>query len=118
MLNKPAIFLVWLSLLLGSHETGRAEPAQDRIAIMLSGPDCPALRNTVTAALQQQTGVLHVDADLMPGHVLIDIVRQHLTEAELIAVAKKASGEGHCKAEVMRSCISTDLASQLPSKQP
>jgi hypothetical protein len=72
----------------------------------------------VTAALQQQTGVLHVDADLMPGHVLIDIVRQHLTEAELIAVAKKASGEGHCKAEVMRSCISTDLASQLPSKQP
>ena len=108
MLNKPAIFLVWLSLLLGSHETGRAEPAQDRIALMLSGPDCPALRNTMTAALQQQTGVLRADPDLMPDHVLVDIVRQHLTEEALAAIANQATARSQCRAEIMKSCITAE----------
>lgn len=108
MLNKSAILLIGLSLFLGSHETGRAEPAQDRIALMLSGPDCPDLRDKVTAALHRQTGVLRVDPNLMPDHVLIDIERQQLTEEELTAIANQAIGGGQCRAEIMKSCITAE----------
>ncbi len=108
MLNTPAILLVGLGFLLSAIETARAEPAQDRIALMLSGPDCPALRNTVTAALQQQTGVLRANPDLMPDHVLIDIVRQHLTEEALAAIANQATAGSQCRAEIMKSCITAE----------
>ncbi len=108
MLNKPAILLAGLSLVLSAHETVRAESAQDRIALMLSGPDCPALRDKVTAALHLQTGVLHVDADLMPDHVLIDRARQDLTEETLAAAANAAVAGNQCRAEIMKSCITAE----------
>lgn len=59
----------------------------------------------MAASLQQQTGVLHVDTDLMPDHVLVDIVRQELTEDTVIAIAKVAIGAVQCRAEIMKSCI-------------
>ncbi len=97
--------LIGLSLFLSAHETAQAESAHDRIALMLSGPDCPSAQRLMAASLQQQTGVLHVDTDLMPDHVLVDIVRQELTEDTVIAIAKVAIGAVQCRAEIMKSCI-------------
>ena len=108
MLNKPAILLAGLALFMSIHESARADSDRSRVALMLSGPDCPALRDKVTAALQQQTGVLHVDADLMPDHVLIDSDRQDLTDEFLAAAANTAIAGNRCRAEVMKSCITAE----------
>jgi hypothetical protein len=108
MLNRPTIRLVGLSLLLAVHETAQAESAQDRVALMLSGPDCPAVRERVTTALQQQAGVHRADPDLMPDHVLVDIVRQQVTDETVAAIANTAIGGGRCRAEIMKSCITAE----------
>ena len=105
MSNSLLILLLGLSLTLSMPDTGQAESAQDRVALMLSGPDCPSVRDRVTIALQQQAGVLRADKDLMPDHVLVDIVRPHLTEEELTAIANQAISGGQCRADIMKSCI-------------
>jgi hypothetical protein len=109
MLNRLTIRLVGLSLVLAVHATAQAESAQDRVALMLSGPDCPSVREGVTTALQQQAGVLRADPNLMPDHVLVDIVRQQMTEETVAAIANAATGGGQCRAEIMKSCITAEL---------
>ncbi|MEK7301220.1 MAG: hypothetical protein AAB072_08965 [Nitrospirota bacterium] len=105
MSNSLPILLLGLSLTLSMPDTGRAESAQDRVALMLTGPDCLSLRQQIVSALEQQAGVLRADQDLMPDHVLVDIVRPHLTEEELTAIANQAISGGQCRADIMKSCI-------------
>jgi hypothetical protein len=118
MPNRLTILLIGLSLVLFMHNAVRAESTHERVALMLSSPDCASSQQQIVSALEQQTGVLRADLDLMPDHVLIEIVRQQLTEEELTAIAKKAIAGGHCKAEVMKSCITADMAAHLPSETP
>jgi arginine deiminase len=118
MLNSRTILLLSLSLFLSIPNTGRAQSEHDRVALLLSGTDCPSVRDMVTTALRQQTGVLQVDPNLVPDHVLIDIVRAHQTEEALTAIANQAIGGGQCRAEVMKSCITADMAAHLPSGTP
>ena len=108
MPNRLTIPLIGLSLLFSLHETARAEPAQERVALMLSGPGCASSQHTIATILQEHTGVLHVDMDLMPDHVLIDILRQHLTDDELAALANRAIGGNQCRADIMKSCITAE----------
>ena len=107
MSNSLPILLLGLglSLILSIPDTGRAEPAHERVALMLTGPDCLFLRQQIVSALEQQTGVLRADQDLMPDHVLVDIVRPPLTEEELTAIANQAISGGQCRADIMKSCI-------------
>ena len=110
MLNRLIIRLVGLTLLLAVHETARAEPAQDRVALMLSGPDCSSVQALMVSTLQQHTGILYVDTDLMPDHVLIDIVRQELNEETVAVTANKAMSGNQCLAEIMKSCITAEAS--------
>jgi hypothetical protein len=111
MPNRLTIPLIGLSLFLSAHETARAESAHDRVALMLSGPDCPSVQKMMASTLRQQTGVLHVDTDLMPGHVLVDIVRSTLTDKILVARANAAIDGARCRAEIMKSCITAGPSS-------
>ncbi|MEQ1627956.1 MAG: hypothetical protein ABL965_11225, partial [Nitrospira sp.] len=74
-------------------------------------PDCLSLRQQIVSALEQQTGVLRADHDLMPDHVLVDIVRQQMTEETVAGIANAATGGGQCRAEIMKSCITAELPS-------
>jgi hypothetical protein len=105
MSNSLPILLLGLSLFLSIPDTGRAESAHERVALMLTGPDCLSLRQQIVSALEQQPSVLHADPDLMPDHVLVDIVRSHLAEEELTAIANQAISGGQCRADIMKSCI-------------
>ncbi len=60
------------------------------------------------AALQQHTGVLQVDPNLMPDHLLIDMVRQELAEESLTAIANSVIAGNQCRAEIMKSCITAE----------
>ena len=107
MSNSLPILLLGLSLslILSIPDTGRAESAHERVALMLTGPDCLSLRQQIVSALERQSGVLRADQDLMPDHVLVDIVRPPLTEEELTAIANQAISGGQCRADIMKSCI-------------
>jgi hypothetical protein len=118
MPNRLTIPLIGLSLFLSAHETARAESTHDRVALMLSGPDCPSVQKMMASTLRQQTGVLHVDTDLMPDHVLVDIARQELTEETVAVTANKAMSGSQCRAEIMKSCITADMAAHPPSETP
>lgn len=108
------MLFIGLIVFLSLHETARAESAQDRVALMLSGPDCPSIQHAITTTLQQQIGVLRVDSDLMPDHVLIDILRPSLTEEALAATANAAIGGSRCRAEIMKSCITAEPSGHRP----
>lgn len=110
--KQPAILFIGFIVFLSLHETARAESAHDRIALMLSGPDCPSVRHAITTTLQQQIGVLRVDPDFLPDHALIDITQPSLTEETLAAIANGAIGESRCRAEIMKSCITAGPSSQ------
>lgn len=112
LLKQPTILFIGVIVFLSSHETARSESAHDRIALMLSGPDCLSVRHEITTTLQHQTGVLHVDPDFMPDHVLIDITQPSLTEETLAATANAAIGGSRCRAEIMKSCITAGPSSQ------
>lgn len=105
MLGRRTTLLLSLTFFLSIQGIAQAESGHDRVALFLSGPSCSSLRQTITTALQQQPGVLHVDHDLMPDHVLIDIVRQQLTDETLAAQVNATIGESQCRAEIMKSCI-------------
>ena len=118
MPNRLTILLLGLSLVLFMHNAVRAESTPERVALMLSGPDCPSAQKMMAATLRQQTGVLHVDTDLMPEHALIDIVRQELTEETVAVAANTAMSGSQCRAEIMKSCITADMGAHSPSETP
>lgn len=109
MPDRLTILLIGLSLVLIMHNAVRAESTHERVALMLSGLDCPSSQQQVVSALEQQPGVLRADPDLMPDHVLVDIVRQQMTEETVAAIANTAIGGGQCRAEIMKSCITAEL---------
>lgn len=111
MPNRLTILLIGLSLVLLMHNTVRAESASERVTLMLDGPDCPSSQQRVVSSLERQTGVLRADQDLMPDHVLVDIVREQVTEETVVAIANAAIGRDQCRAEVMRSCITAEMPS-------
>jgi hypothetical protein len=111
MPNRLTILLIGLSLVLFMHNAVRAESTHERVALMLSGPDCPSSQQQIVSALEQQTGVLRADQDLMPDHVLVDIVRQQVTEETVAAIANAAIAGGQCRAEIMKSCITAEMPS-------
>jgi cation transport ATPase len=111
MPNRLTILLIGLSLVLFMRNAVRAESTHERVALMLSGSDCASSQQQIVSALEQQTGVLRADQDLMPDHVLVDIVRQQVTEETVAAIANAAIGGGQCRAEIMKSCITAELPS-------
>ncbi|NOS76401.1 MAG: cation transporter [Nitrospira sp.] len=111
MPNRRTILLIGLSLFLLRDDTAQAESTHERVTLMLSGPDCPSIRQRITTALHQQPGVLNVDPDLMPDHVLVDIVQSTLTDTTLAATAHTAIAGARCRAEIMKSCITAGPSS-------
>jgi len=105
MPGRLTTLLLSLTLPLFMQGAALAESGQDRVTLMLNGPDCPSLQQTVTAALRQHTGVLRADPDLMPDHLLVDILRAQLTDEALAAAANTALAGTQCRAEIMKSCI-------------
>jgi hypothetical protein len=111
MPNTFTMGIAGIGLFLSLDLTVRAESAHDRVALMLSGTDCPAFRQNVETALRQHPGVLQVDMDLVPDHVLIDYLHQQLTGDDLAAIANAAMANSvRCRAEVMKSCITAEMA--------
>ena len=88
-----------------------ADTSHERVALFLSGQDCPSLRPSLAAELAQVPGVTRVEPDSVPDHVLIDVVSGQVTSEDLLAAARRRLIPGmRCRIEIMQSCISAGPA--------
>lgn len=79
----------------------------ERVALFLSGQDCPSFSRSLAAELAQVPGVTRVEPDSVPDHVLIDVVSGQVTPDDLLAVARRhVRPDTGCRVEIMQSCIS------------
>ncbi|MGC3976188.1 MAG: hypothetical protein QM771_17645 [Nitrospira sp.] len=84
-----------------------ADTSRERIALFLSGPDCPSFRRNIAAELAQVAGVVRVDLESVPDHALVDVVSGTAAPEDLLEAARRSTLEGaRCQAEMMKSCIS------------
>lgn len=113
----PATILMTLTIAFADAGTSRAEPqANDRIALMLSGPNCSAHHQAIARKLYQIPGVIRVDMDLIDDHIMIDRVQDQRTAADFQAIVNDIiPPDGQCRAEIMESCISAGPTSPTPS---
>jgi len=84
-----------------------AGTSHERVALFLSGQDCPSFSRSLAVELAQVPGVTRVEPDSVPDHVLIDVVSGQVTPDDLLAVARRHVGpDTGCRVEIMQSCIS------------
>lgn len=84
-----------------------ADTSHERVALFLSGQDCPSFRRSLAAELAQVPGVTRVEPDSVPDHVLIDVVSGRVAPEDLLAAARRhLRPDTHCQVEIMKSCIS------------
>ena len=88
-----------------------ADTSHERVALFLSGQDCPSFRPSLAAELAQVPGVTRVEPDSVPDHVLIDVVSGRVAPDDLLAVARRhVRPDTVCRVEIMQSCISAGPA--------
>lgn len=84
-----------------------ADTSRERVALFLSGQDCPSSRRTIAVELAQVAGVTRVDLESVPDHALVDILSGAATPEDLLAAVRRQALNGaRCQAEIMKSCIS------------
>jgi hypothetical protein len=95
-----------------------AEPhANDRVALMLSGKNCPSHHQAIAKKLSQIPGIVHVDMALIDDHVMIDRIQGQETPEDLLAIVNGViPPDGQCKAEIMQSCITAGPPVSADSK--
>jgi hypothetical protein len=83
-----------------------AGPPKERIALMLTGPHCREVQQTLETDLRQTEGVFAVDGNSVPGHLLIDVEEGQTSAHDILTVVqKRISTTLPCQVEVMQSCI-------------
>lgn len=103
---RVAILGVGIVLAVSFAGAAHAEPTRERIALMLSGQDCPAQQQAVIQRLAGVAGVVQVDMSMIPDHVMIDRTSDRLMAEDFAALVNDAMAAGGlCRAEVMKSCI-------------
>lgn len=114
----PATIIMTTTLALADAGTLHAEtPANDRIALMLSGPNCSTHHQAIARKLYQVPGVIRIDMNLIQDHVLIDRIHDQRTAADFQAIVNDViPPDGQCRAEIMESCISAGPPSPTPSQ--
>ncbi|HNL90761.1 MAG TPA: hypothetical protein PKH05_16905 [Nitrospira sp.] len=84
-----------------------ADTSRERVALFLSGQDCPSSHRILVAELAQVAGVTRVDLESVPDHALVDVLSGAVTPEDLLAAARRHALNGvRCQAEIMKSCIS------------
>ena len=73
---------------------------------MTSGRDCSSHQHEMIETLDHMDGVVHIEAGLIPGHIMIDQAGSRHTAEELATSLNRHITLGaHCHVDVMKSCI-------------
>jgi hypothetical protein len=77
-----------------------AEEVRQRVSIRLGGRYCLFHTNDLAQALTRVSGVMGVDFDSFPGHVIVVMKAGKVNPDHLLAAVRHTSGEGyHCIGE-------------------
>jgi hypothetical protein len=99
-----------VSLILGMivpFWTAPIHAADMREALMLHGTACVQKQDSIRQTLLKHAEVKTVDAQSVPGYLLIDVAAGTVTSEELSKAVNRLYGEkDNCRAEPMQSCIS------------
>lgn len=105
-LARALFFIALGTATILSSSTLLADLPKERIALILTGPDCREAQQTLTLALQQTDGVFAVNSDSVPGHLLIDIEGGKRSAQDMLTVVQAAvTTPLSCHVEIMQSCI-------------
>ena len=77
-----------------------AEEVRQRVSIRLEGRYCLFHTNDLAQALTHVSGVLGVDFDVFPGHVIVLMKAGKVNPDHLLAAIRQTRGEGYqCRGE-------------------
>jgi hypothetical protein len=111
MLERATLVSAGFVLAMSMTGVAHAEAVRERTALMLSGRDCPAQRQAIIQRFTEAAGVTRIDMSILPDHVMIDRVGDRMTAEDFATLVNEImAGDGHCHAEVMKSCITADIA--------
>lgn len=116
MKSIASLFLMSSITLLVSPLTF-AQPAVERVTLMLNGSSCESSRPSIEAAIKELPGVWRVDGHSVPDHLLIDVEKGRMTVDELSRkLVEFPVAKSSCQVSAMQSCITADMAPHAPAE--
>lgn len=111
-----AIFLIaGLSL---SIPTLAAPPTKERLPLTLSGSGCTNKEGEIQKVLEAIPGVISVDFNRVPNHVLVDITSNTVKAADVINRVNETTSAWQCKVEFIEGCISAPMPTISAAPHP
>ena len=92
--------------------------AMERVPVVLIGPGCDTHENELSRALLTLQGVNAAHFHRIADHVLVDITVGIIVPEELVHHLNTAATSWQCRAEIMQSCITADLAPRTGINAP
>ena len=103
----PVAFLI-VSLFI-SLPVSATPPVKERLPLTLSGAGCSDKEAEIGQILQAIPGVMSVDFNKVPNHVLVDISPNTVKSAEVLNRVNDAASSWQCKVEIIEGCISAKM---------
>jgi copper chaperone CopZ len=75
----------------------------------MSGAGCADKEADITKILQAIPGVISVDFNRVPNHVLVDITPNTVKSADVLNRVNDAASSWQCKVEIIEGCISASM---------
>ena len=103
---SAACFAVGLSLSVPASAT---PPVKERLPLTMSGTGCSEKEAEIGKVLQAIPGVISVDFNRIPDHVLVDITPSSVKPEDVLNQVNDAASSWQCKVEIIEGCISAKM---------
>lgn len=84
-------------------------PVKERLPLTMSGAGCSEKETEIGRILQAIPGVISVEFNRIPDHVLVDITPSSVKPEDLLHRVNAAASSWQCKVEIIEGCISAKM---------
>lgn len=107
---QQALFATAVAVSVFTSLTASATPpVKERLPLTLSGTGCSEKEGEIHKILQTIPGVISVDFNRIPDHVLVDITPSSVKPEDVLNRVNDAASSWHCKVEIIEGCISAKM---------
>ena len=108
--SQQALSTVFLAVgLFTSLPALATPPVKERLPLTMSGAGCSWKEAEINKILQAIPGVLSVDFNRIPDHVLVDITPSSVKPEDVLNRVNEAASSWQCKVEIIEGCISAKM---------
>ena len=86
-----------------------APPVKERLPLTMTGTGCSEKEAEINKVLQAIPGVITVDFNRVPNHILVDISPSTVKTTDVINRVNEAASSWQCKVEFIEGCISATM---------